>query len=327
MECDDGPGMGHSKEENMKMVHAVMSRALAMTIAEDEEAQTFFMTRKSCQFQCFEQMSITTVSTLYGKLGGDTFMSIPNDDDLINLFYEMLIGTFRACFPAPPRPMIAAFVGKLIGNMKTAMMNGAAPPPLPMPAPIVCVNELNKDDFPVQQFQESFGMAMGKAIAKDPRLQEYLATKTKSCQEQCAKRAITGSAFTLFLYDAQDGQLIKDALTGAFHACFPGIPPQVCQETVNSAVDSLREGQEVAEEIQAYRVNAKFFKSRKGLQIIGIAAAGVLMVFMAGCFVGRRVKRIIESNDPRFNRVSQEVHGDSNQEARLVLIPEENCIE
>merc|ERR1712224_310525 len=110
------------------------------------------------------------------------------------------------------------------------------------PRGVNCTNQGHEDDFPTADFLKSFEYVLFKVIKKKPDLHKYFQTQAKDCQMDCLEKTVPISAMTLFLTGNEDGEAAVDALTGAIHACFPGVP----HEDINTLVSVTKDVMESA---------------------------------------------------------------------------------
>merc|ERR1719420_1983618 len=117
-------------------------------------------------------------------------------------------------------------------------------------------------------------------------------THTKDCQETCILKATPEAVFTIFMTDNRDRRQDIDAITGALHACYPGIP----QKMVRKVVDEVRV---VLEKAQAEAYSRLYLRkipllhlmtSKPAISLYGLAAMVALATFFLGLRMGRRAK-------------------------------------
>lgn len=170
-----------------------------------------------------------TLETLYGKLGKEF---VRRDKDHINdLFVEALFGAFRACYPHPPRAEVRQVAEVIVAGIGTIPASKNL-----FPAGVNCPNEGREDDFPLADFLQSFEYTFFKVLENQPEMQKYFDTEAKDCQKTCLEKTVPASAMTLFLTDNANDDAGIDALTGAIHACFPGVP----HEDINLLVSDTK---------------------------------------------------------------------------------------
>jgi hypothetical protein len=167
--------------------------------------------------------------------------------------------------------------------------------------------ELTKDDL-MKKIGPLLGASMVSTIDENPKLKAFMDTrgqcqvrkgkcvgnampeKAKECQGPCLE-TVPLSMKTLFLTDQQDDQIGSEAITGAMHACFPGIPSGEIESMVKQTVEVLQHAQEVAT-TRLYTTNMmKLASSYSFFPLCGLVVAMSLMLFSAGVAVGRRWKR------------------------------------
>jgi len=270
-----------TKDDLMKLIGPVLGASMLSTINENPKLKAFMDTRGQCQHDCLGPMMEQTFSTLYGKLGKDFFK-----EDNKKIVIEGLTGAFRACYPSPPRHEIYKLAKMVINGMGKPAAEDQA-----LPEGTTCPNDGHEDDFPMKQVLEEFGNAFEGVVSKNKRAMKFFQEKAKDCQFHCLETTVSLSMKTLFLTDQQDDQIGAEAITGAMHACFPGIPSGEIESMVKQTVEVLQHAQEVAT-TRLYTTNMmKLASSYSFFPLCGLVMAMGLMLFSAGAAVGRRWKR------------------------------------
>jgi len=283
LECYTGTimmgGQELTKDDLMKKIGPLLGASMVSTIDENPKLKAFMDTRGQCQADCLGPMVEQTFSTLYGKLGKDFF----KEKEIV---IEGLTGAFRACYPSPPRAEIHKLAKAIIDGMGAPAAEGQD-----FPEGTKCPNDGHEDDFPMKQVLEEFGNAFEGVVSKNKRAMKYFQEKAKECQGPCLETTVPLSMKTLFLTDQSDDKIGAEAITGAMHACFPGIPSHEIERMVKETAEVMQHAQEVAT-TRLYTTNMmKLASSYSFFPLCGLVMAMSLMLFSAGAAVGRRWKR------------------------------------
>lgn len=298
----------YTKDDVLEQLWPEVGAAIIGVANTDAKFKAFLKTRGTCQMSCLEDTLMPALETIFGKLGGDLFSKTSNTHHLID---EALTGAFRACYPAPPLEEIAAVAARIrehIGRVEETRQG--------FPQGVACVNEGKDDEFPVNDFLKKFKATFMKTVAKNPEMQTFFDTKAKDCQLTCVDKTVPAAAKTLFLTDNKDDVKGVDALTGAIHACFPGLP----HEDINSLVAATKEVMDASQDaarLRLYANNMVKSGSFSFFPLFGLVTAMSLLLFFTGVAVGSRWKRssVREDNSTVRELFSQKVADD--QEALI----------
>lgn len=271
-------GKEMTKDDLMKDLGPVFDASIVSTIHSSKDLEDFMKTRGQCQAACLGDMMEQGVSTLYGKLGKDLF-------DEKDLAIEALTGAFRACYPSPPRAAIHELAAKLIENLGKPPAEDHS-----FPQGVKCKNAEHEDDFPMSETLKAFGDAFEAVISNHTQAKKFFSEVAKDCQLSCIKKTVSLSIKTLFLTDQRDPKVGADAITGAMHACFPGVPSEDIHQLVDATIDVLDHAQDAAT-TRLYATNMMKRGSYSFLTSASLVTAMSLVLFSAGTAVGRRWNR------------------------------------
>lgn len=297
--CYDGPlfpdtGFELTMEKAVKLSKGVVAQSLETIMVNRQDINSFFNSRGWCQFDCVEKVLDTAFNTLYGKLGQQ--YGYANVGNAKEMFIEVLIGSFQACFPKPSRPDIKYLAETIVDNIKMAQETGkVAQFDLPQGTP--CKLGGQEDKFPMDDFRMAFAGAIGNVIDRRPGFKRYLQRETKDCQETCIRKTVSRAALTLFLTGNQQHGESIDAVTGALHACYPGIKSTYLMDIVEETADAMQNAQDVA---SINVLNTKKTPT-SGIWIVtvgvdsssvyGLVAAACMLVIVGCVVMARRINR------------------------------------
>lgn len=205
-----------NEEDVLASLEPQVTAAVVSVANGDEHLEDFLHTQGECQIDCLVTVMRATFSTLYGKLAED-FVNY-DKPDVQDTFVEAIIGAFRACYPQPPREEVRQVAETIFAGIGTEQKPSQA-----FPQGTVCRNEGFEDYFPVEDFLTQFDSTILEVMTMTPKLQKYYEEEAMDCQKLCIQQTVAASATTLFLTDNYEENTGIDALTGAIHACFPGI--------------------------------------------------------------------------------------------------------
>lgn len=271
-------GKNVTKDELMDGLGPLLEASIVSTIHSSASLSSFMKKAGRCQTACLEDVMEQTVSTLYGKLGKDFFVK---DDVSI----EALTGAFRACYPSPPRQAIHEIAKEVIESMGTPPTKKQS-----FPRGVECENEEHLDDFPMKATIDEFGDAFHQVISNHKEAMKFFSEVAMDCQLPCVKKTVSLSMKTLFLTGQRDQKVQADAITGAMHACFPGVPSEEIQHLVDSTMTVMNHAQDAAN-TRLYATNMMKWGSYSFLTSGSLVAAMSLALFSAGAAVGRRWNR------------------------------------
>jgi len=226
-------------------------------------------------------------------MGGKDIMS--EDDTVI----EGFTGAFRACFPSPPREEIKKLSTAIVKGMGKSKGKGKIPELKP------CKNQAAADDFPLDQVMQEFGSAFEKVISANPQAVEFFTKVAKDCQLKCVEKSVPLAIKTVFLTGADPDEVADEAITGALHACFPGIPSEEIKRVVDATISTAKAADADAR-LRLYTMKmAKPLVALGFFPLCGIVTAISLMLFSAGMAMGRRwnSKRPSSGRHPNFARI------------------------
>lgn len=281
-----------NKQQIMDGTDELLTAAVTDLYNTDQAFKDFMDTRGTCQHTCVDQVVRNSMSSLYGRQG-PSFIA----DSSKTLAMEALTGSFRACYPSPPRDQVV----KLMEGIVNALDKGKAFPKDPAtPQSVPCPNSDNLGMFHVDEFLADFQTAIQGVIATKPEIKEFFDTKAKDCQMECLDRNVPISAGTMFEAGIDDRTKAIDAFTGAIHSCFPGVP----QPDILAVVRETAAVMDAAEKRLRLRLyNAKVPEGAMAgfrlFPLCGLAAAAGLLLFAAGVAVGRRARKpqIVREDD------------------------------
>jgi len=276
-----------TKDEILNKLWPGVGAAIVAEANANEKFNTFLKTRGVCQMDCLSSALMPTIATLYGKLGGNL---LNHDANTLFLIDEALTGAFRACYPAPPLEEIKEVASKIRANI------GMVPETTQgFPNGVACANKGSEDEFHAHEFMEKFKAAFKQSVEKNAEMKKFFETVAKDCQVGCLDKTVPASALALFLTANHDEDKIVDALTGAIHACFPGVP----HEDINALVadtKSLMVGAQDAARLRLYSSKMPLVSTGSMTfsffaPLCGVMTAAGLLLFVAGVGVGRRCKQ------------------------------------
>lgn len=248
----------------------------------DPDLAKFLATRGNCQADCLGVVMPPTLSTLYGKLGED-FVAL-DQQHIQDMFVEALFGAFRACYPHPPRAEVRKVAEAIVANIGSATSSTDA-----FPAGVNCSNEGHEDDFPLNNFLKSFESTFSLVVSKNPEMKKFFDTIAKDCQKTCVQSTVPATAMTLFLTNNDDEAAGVDALTGAIHACFPGVPHQDINELVSDTKDLMSRAEAAAEDVER-EMDGQANSGWSFFSLCFLAIAVAFGVFGAGVIVSQHLK-------------------------------------
>lgn len=278
-----------SKDEFLDVMHMLLGASIMNVIKDEPQLEDWMKTRGTCQESCLESMMKPAMATVYGKMGKDLFT-----DDGKQMGIEAFTGGFRACYPSPPRSEIKKLAETVFEGMGNPPKEGAD-----FPQGETCENAEHEDDFPLKEVTTAFKDAFGEVVQKKPDVMKFFEEKALACQLPCLSETVPLAIKTLFLTNQDDKNAMSGSITGAMHACFPGVPSSAIESLVDETLGSLMKAEEGAR-LRLY--NAKMIKwgSSNFIPLCGIFTAMTLMLFFAGVAVGRKWKR------SSFREVSQD---------------------
>lgn len=282
-----GPGGKQvTKDDLMESLGPVVGASVVKTLNSSPELKAFMKTKGNCQASCLGATTEQAFSTLYGKLGKDFFADASGP-----IVIEALTGAFRACYPSPPRAALKELATRIFKGF-------SAPPPtkeLAFPKGVKCANAGHEDLFPTKQVVDQFGEAFSGVVNKDKDVKKFFEEIAKACQLPCLEKTVTVAMKTLFLTGQKDEKIGISAITGAMHACFPGVPSKEIRPLVEATVKVLTGAvaKATTKLYAADMVTSDMVTSNSYnfFALGGLATAICLALFSAGTVVGRRWNR------------------------------------
>merc|ERR1719316_1390004 len=86
---------------------------------------------------------------------------------------------------------------------------------------------------------------MMDVIAANPTIKLF-DTEAKDCQKSCLQHTVPEAALSLFMINNYDQDTGLDAMTGALHACFPGVPRDAIKVLVTETNDVMARAEAAA---------------------------------------------------------------------------------
>jgi len=241
-------GKRFTEDDIMKALEPDVNNAVLAVANGDPKLLDFLRKSGNCQADCLAMTMQPTFSTLYGKLGPDFVKRDKNQE----IFVEALFGAFRACYPHPPREDVKKVAKTIVAGI------GVTQADKPFPTGTTCIYQGHENDFPLNEFLQSFEATIMQVMQKKPDLNLYFDTQAKDCQKTCLQKTVPASVMTLFLTGNEDADAGVDALSGAIHACFPGVP----HEDINILVSETKDVMDKAEaEATSARLRRKRMKT------------------------------------------------------------------
>jgi len=258
--------------------------ASVVTIANaDPGLSDFLKTRGNCQINCLETVMKSSAATLYGKLG-EEFLS--HESHVQEIVVEAVTGAFRACYPFPPREEAVKVAEAIVAGI------GVHPPTSKtFPEGIECKNQGREDDFPLHEFLKSFEDTFTQVMASKPALHQYFISEAKECQKNCLTDTVPMSVMTLFLTDKHNDDVGVDAVTGAIHACFPGVPEEDINLLVTETSAVMLDAEAHAAKLLKYELEGEDLESSSpsGFPWFTFFVA-ISVALCAGFALGQRMK-------------------------------------
>lgn len=267
----------------------VVASVLAVTNA-DPELANFLKTRGNCQIQCLESVMKASAATLYGKLGEEFLSHEPHVQEIV---IEAVTGAFRACYPFPPREEALKVAEAIVVGI------GVHPPTdKTFPAGVACKNQGREDDFPLHEFLNAFEDTFGQVMATKPELHKFFISEAKDCQQKCLEETVPMSVMTLFLTDKHNDDVGVDAVTGAIHSCFPGVPEDDINQLVTDTTAVMLNAEQNALQRLQYDLNKPNIHynpeglepGSSGFPIVSFITA-VSLALCAGIGIGRQMRK------------------------------------
>lgn len=278
-----------TKEDVMAALELQVNASVTTVANGDQKLADFLKTRGNCQADCLRMVMVPTLSTLYGKLGKEFIKR--HKKRVQDTFIEALFGAFRACYPHPPREEIRKIAERIEAGI------GRAPISLQkkFPEGVKCQNQGHERDFPLTDFLRSFDESFVKVMEKRPEMQKVFHTQAKDCQRSCLETTVPISVLTFFLTGSEDVDAGVDSLTGAIHACFPGVPHEDINALVSETKQLMKSAEATAEtnlsqEARSFFDSMSFEALCAFASLSGVVAAVIVYGAMA---VGTRFKHAV----------------------------------
>jgi hypothetical protein len=286
-----GPeGKDLTKDDLLAAMHPMLGAAFGNVVLSEPGLKEFMKTRGTCQLDCLQQVVKPTMSTLYGKMGKELMSDAGKEMGI-----EAITGAVRACYPSPPRAAIKEVATQIINGMGKPVTKN----PADFPMGNTCKNAGHEDDFPLKQVLGAFKDAFQQVAKANPKVLEFFQTKAMDCQFPCLDATVPVAMKTLFLTDQSAKQVRMDAVTGAMHACFPGVPSHEIGILVKKTVGVMEKAQSTA----TLRLYASKWLIKDGsfnfFPLLSMVTAAAIMLFSAGVALGRVWKRSAHRQIPQ----------------------------
>jgi len=278
-------GNSYTKDQVLAFITQTVYVSFDNVAEDDPEFNAFLKTRGTCQVRpCLVDVVKATMDTLYGKMGPLLFDQSSKAGDKMAI--EALTGAVRACYPSPPRSKIKKVATKIVKALGQPAQEGGE-----FPQGVPCVNAERENEYPLQEVLQAFDAAWAQEAPKDKFIMDFFKRKAKDCQFPCLHTTIPTTALTLFLTGVTSDLVAGDAITGAFHACFPGVKSSRIQKLVKATIKKMNTAEETAR-LRLY-ISSWFIKdgSFNFFPVLSMVTAVALMLFFAGLALGRVWKR------------------------------------